>query len=354
MFERRLLNVVATIICLCSSQPIWAQESLHDCPSYPPLINVSGSNIYSDKRGSITDPESEKANDADRAPVYGFIEYAVESIDGPPSGSKLKNLSPGCANLILEDWATKNALRTTNLSDGSFSRYGAINRRQMIKAFTILALKLKENGMELGPHVLPWLEKLVHDLIPSLRQRGSRADGQGNLWFWDGATAAVFYLLSKDRASYQFQDKVWHQAVAAIDNDGYLPTEITRGRRALVYHMYALSAILLLREARRAIGIHTRQEEEARLKLLGARICSTFSNPKPMMVKAQASDMERPGEWGARLIVVYGQDLLTDDWKTCGIKVENFIDVGSCGDQRKLRKLFEKLAKKKEQSFSGT
>jgi hypothetical protein len=58
--------------------------------------------------------------------------------------------------------------------------------------------------------------------------------------------------------------------------------------------------------------------------------------------------MEMPGEWGGRVIAAYGQDLLTDEWKKCGIEVKNFWSTPDGGDQITVRKMFEKLAKDKD------
>ncbi len=252
---------------------------------YPPLINVSGTNFYTDNRGSVVDQNSESKNERERAPVNDFAEFVIESVDGSPSWSKLKNPSADRANEILEQWASADALRTAKLPDGSFSRYGEINRKMMIGTMVVLALKLKTHGLVLGPHVVPWLNRLVQGLIESIHKHlaaNSDPHPYGNIYVQSGYIAAVYTLISHNQESYRFQDEVWKNAINSIDENGYLPSELARGRRALVYHIRWLDYALMLRAARRALGLHTRPWEEARLKKVGDCISKAFCDAKAM------------------------------------------------------------------------
>ncbi|MDR3613213.1 MAG: alginate lyase family protein [Candidatus Obscuribacterales bacterium] len=286
-----------------------------------------------------------------KKPVTDFAEYVIESIDGQPRWSKLKNLSIESANATLEEWARADALRSSNDTNGRYSRQGGINRRIMIGTMAMLALKLKAHGVQLGPNVTPWLGKRVHELIANWHK--ANATG-GNLYVQDGFTSAVYRLLAYDKICYQAQDEIWQNGIKGIDENGYVATEITRGRRALVYHLRYLNYLLFLRAARRSLGIHTRPWEERRLKALGALICRTQCDQKEMSSKANSTDMEIPGDWGTRVLVAFGEDLLTQDWEACGTKVKAFGDPSDGGDLNIVKKMFDDLAAQRDKQAKNS
>jgi poly(beta-D-mannuronate) lyase len=328
--------VATALLFACAAEP----KTQAACPSYPPVINVQGATFYVDPKGSKVDHAAEQENNDRQAPVFSFLSYIFESVDGAPSYSKIADLSPACANTLLEAWAKAGALRTTNDANGAYSRQGGIDRQSMIRSFVIVALKLKQNGQTLGPDVVPWLGRLVDDNNRSWQKNNLR----GNLYYWSGATAAAYALLSGDPASLAFQNQVWADAMAAIRPDGTLPSELTRGSRALIYHQYALSALLTLRAARQALHATQTPEDARKLRLLADRVGASLCHPEQMAALAHVAQEEMPGEWGYREIAAFGGDLLGPDWSRCGVKVQNFIDQGNGGDQRRTRAMFASLS----------
>lgn len=106
------MKYVAMLPALALSLTAGAQ-SRAPCPSYPPVLNVSGPEFYSDAQGSQVDPVKEAELARNREPINDFLSYETQSLDGAPSWSKLRELSPTCANLLLEGWAAAHAMATT-------------------------------------------------------------------------------------------------------------------------------------------------------------------------------------------------------------------------------------------------
>ncbi|MGH6868191.1 MAG: alginate lyase family protein, partial [Methylocella sp.] len=257
---------------------------------------MSGKTFYTDTKGSQVNDAAQKENEAKQKPIADFLHYELESLDGTPSWSHIQGLSAPCANTLLESWAKAGALSATRDENGNYSSQGGIDRQVLIRSFIFVGLKLQSKGFELGPNVIPWLRKLVQHNNENWRKISLRS----NLYYWAGSIAANFALLSHDQDSLNFQNEVWKYAMSAIRDDGVLDSEATRGTRALVYHQYALSALLTLREARRALGLRAIDVEQRKLRVLADRVGTALCHPETMAGIASEKTQELPGEWGYR------------------------------------------------------
>jgi poly(beta-D-mannuronate) lyase len=336
-----LFAVACFTSMLLSGSALGAVASSTPRPNYPAVINVSGTKFYTDAIGSVVSKAAEQDDLAKQAPLFAFLTYEFASLDGEPLGKSVSNPSASCANQLLEEWAKADALRTALDDAGAYSLQGGVNRQKLLRSFVMVALKLKFHGLQLGPDVTPWLTKLVHNNNRSWRQITLRT----NLYYWAGATAADFYLLSHDQDSLQFQNQVWSDAISAIHDDGYLDAELARGRRALVYHQYALSAILSLREARRAMGLQIADAEQHRIQLLFNRVGTSLCHPDTMAAAAKVASVEIPDYWGFREIDALGTDLSNDDMKKCSVPVDSYFDINNGGDQKINHAMFLAFAK---------
>lgn len=308
------------------------------CPTYPPVLNVSGPEFYSDAKGSKVDPAKEAELSRDRKPINDFLSYETQSLDGAPSWSKLTDLSPVCSNLLLESWASANAMATTVDAGGNYSREGGVDRGEFTRGMVMLTLKLKAEGMTLGPHILPWLGHLVSDKIAGDRKHLAQGNHEGNLYYEDGATAAGYALLTQDKNAFDFQNDVWRYFLTSVHEDGYLDSELSRGSRALIYHNRALSMLLTLREIRKALHIPETAEDRVKLKSLSDLVGRSICHPEEMAARAGVESEEPMGEWGYRVQQAYGADLMNKDWQSCGIRTNNLIDLNGGGDLDKMRR----------------
>lgn len=323
--------------------PAAKAQTASQCPNYPPVLNVSGPEFYSDAKGSQVDPVKEAELAKDRRPINDFLSYETQSLDGAPAWSKIPDLSSTCANLLLESWAGANAMATTVDAQGKYSREGGIDKGSFTRGMVMLAIKLRAHGAQLGPHVLPWLGRLVSGKIKGDRQHLSQGNREGNLYYEDGATAAGYALLTRDSDAYDFQNEVWRYFLSAVHDDGYLDSELSRGSRALIYHNRALSMLLALREIRAALHVSETPEDRTKLKALSDLVGHSICHPEDMAARAGVTSQEPLGDWGYRVQETYGADLMNKDWQTCGIKTNNLIDLSGGGDLNGMRQALKAL-----------
>ena len=81
----------------------------------------------------------------------------------------------------------------------------------------------------------------------------------------------------------------------------------------------ALSATLMLRSARAALGYWETPHEHGRLALLANRIGRGLYDPPTMAVSAGATQ-EVPGSYAYRVPIGFGSDLMSQDWARCGFQ----------------------------------
>jgi hypothetical protein len=202
-------------------------------------------------------------------------------------------------------------------------------------------LKFKAAGFPVDATTLSWLRTLNYKNMDYYQKSTNR----GNFYVWSGAAAALFGILDHDAKAIAYQDIVWRDAMDKIRGDGTIAGEMARGQRALIYHLFSFSAILVLRSAREALGYTESPEDKVRLQSLANEIGKTLCDPQVMGVTAQAT-IEIPGDWGFRIPHGFGQDLMDADWSRCGRPHVDLSDPSSGGDARHTAEMLDQLAQK--------
>jgi hypothetical protein len=314
----------------------YAASSLGDnCPTFPPVLSLSLGDIYADAQGSVPNDAVVKKNRYLITGVDRFMRYLEKALDNPGAGPN--EASAACAYENFRTWAKAGAL---TIDPKPFSREGAAKRSEYLIGINVLALKFKTAGFAMDPDMLAWLRSLTRANMISYE----RAINRGNLRIWSAAAAALYALIESDADALHFQDRVWHEAMAAIHDDGTIDVEVARSHRALIYHMFSLSATLVLRSARTAFGQPETADDNHRLRLLADMIGRTLCDPREMERTAKAIQ-EVPGDWAYRVPIGYGSDLLTGDWSRCGRPKADLSDPTSGGDARHSADVLSRLAR---------
>jgi hypothetical protein len=323
-FGRLLYPLAAVLISLAAAASPGAAQPGPSCPSFPPVPYLTGVSFYTDVRGSVASPTLVQQNEASRAPVEGFMRYAEQALD---TGGSNRN-AIACAHDAFEAWARAGALTK---KPPAFNRQGIIDTHQFTIGLNVLALKFKAAGYPPDANVMQWLRTLNDQEIQYFRSSPNR----GNLYFWSGAAVALFAPLSHDRPAIDYQNRVWSDTTSSIGEHGTLESEMVRGRMSLSYHMYAFSALLVQRAARQALGYPTSASDMARLQSLAGLIGRALCDPRNMQTAAHAETMITPKDWAFRVPVAFGRDMLTPDWKRCGISNPSGADVSVGGNDER-------------------
>jgi poly(beta-D-mannuronate) lyase len=292
------------------------------CPAFPPVKYLELEEFYTDPKFSVVNQAAEDRNNAQVKPVDNFMRYVEQALDHP-SGQTDPSVS-SCAYNAFKSWAAAGALTG---EPPKFNSEGALKRTSYLVGINILALKLKAAGHPLDGVILKWLHTLNAKNVDFFEHGSNR----GNLRVWSGAIAALHAVIDPDPLFRRYQDQVWHEAIAAIHDDGTIDAEMARGARALIYHMFSLSATLVLHDARQTLGYPDAPSDIARLHLLIGTVGKTLCDPHRFDTPAKAVQ-EIPGDWAYRVPNGFGPDLLTADWTRCGMPKAALADTTFGGD----------------------
>jgi hypothetical protein len=327
---------LAVLLSTVGAAHSYAASSVGDnCPPFPPVLSLSLGDIYADVQGSIPNNAVVQKNRDLTTGVDQFMRYLEKALDNPSADPD--EASAACAYENFRTWAKAGAL---TIDPKHFSREGAEKRSEYLIGINILALKFKTAGFAMDSNMLAWLRSLNRANMISYE----RATNRGNLRIWSAAAAGLYVLIEPDPDALNYQDRVWREAMAAIHDDGTIDVEVARSHRALIYHMFSLSATLVLRSARTALGQPETADDRHRLGLLADMIGRTLCDPREMERMAKATQ-EVPGDWAYRVPIGYGSDLLNGDWSRCGRPKADLSDPTSGGDARRSADVLSRLAR---------
>lgn len=294
------------------------QAQSADCSTFPIVTAESGVSFYSDRAGSVSDPHLVQQNVQALSNVRDFMACLERAVDGPGGAGAVVP-----AYRALGRWAAAGALMQTPPNTE-----GRVARALMSAGFGLIILKFRANGMPDDPVIDRWYAGLAAAVTDDYR------DFRGNVYPWVGATNALSALISGDPNGRAFQDTAWRTELAQVQDDGTLAPELARSGRALVYHQLAASGLLVLHQARRALGIADDPRSMTRLKtllqLVGTSLCDSGS-----LGRLAGAAQEKPGSWGFRVAYGFGGGLLPDGWTRCGPPKPDFNAVDYGGDTRK-------------------
>jgi hypothetical protein len=137
--------------------------------------------------------------------------------------------------------------------------------------------------------------------------------------------AASLTLIDGDRNALQYENQVWRAGLAQIGPDGYLPSELRRQSRALLYHQYYASALIFLRQLRAALGQLPTARDDADLRRLIERVEAALCDPAAMAGIAGAQQ-EPPSADQFAVGLAFGDGLVDERWTRCGTKPPEMRD----------------------------
>lgn len=331
MNANAVLRSAAIVIFLgCSSQG----HAEVACQSIPPLATLVLEGIYSDAKGSIEDRAAEDRNTAQTKDVSTFLTAVENAIDKP--AARPGDPESDCAFKQFGLWARAGAL---TFEPPSYNREGKISRGLMNPGFQMAGVKFRAAGFSLNQQILSWLKTMNTENVEFYEKGTNR----GNQRVWAATGAAIHALLDRDPEAMRFQDQVWHEAIAAIHDNGAVDAEVSRGKRAIVYHLYSFAATVMLHSARQALGYPDNPADMARLRLLGHLIGRSMCDQTEMEHLA-GEKQEVPGAWAYRVTTGFAdKDLTGEDWARCIPANVVAFEWGSGGDPRRSAAILKQL-----------
>jgi poly(beta-D-mannuronate) lyase len=325
-----IFGFVFFILCFAEAS---GKES---CPSVPPILRIETVPIYYDDKGSKQDAGQLILHNQTIRPLRTFLAELTRFVDRPES-ARAERFT--CPLTLLKAWAESDALL---MKPSNFS--GVRERERFGIGINVVAIKLLANGQQLGAGVLQWIGSLNKAIMRDFDLR-KRVD---NLYAWSGVNAASYALINTSAIALDYQNTVWRHAIDQIDENGFVASELRRGPRALIYHEYYLSALLVFRTFRNALGYPISDIDTGKIQKLAARVGTSLCDDAALNAATGEIQQVRPRAAEFSPIIIFGADVIDKNWRRCGVTDPSLTDVSLGGDLDQTLQAIHKLRKHPE------
>ena len=115
------------------------------------------------------------------------------------------------------------------------------------------------------PRIAAWLAALAADGRAFIESRPEAASSSANHRYWNGLGAAAAGVAAGDQSLLDWGIESARIGLAQVNDQGFLPRELNRGKRARDYHIYAIAPLVLIAEIAAAQGIDLYAEQDGAL-----------------------------------------------------------------------------------------
>ena len=252
---------------LWDTKQVTLSDASYSCPGIVHLSpDLTTDRFYSDSKSSIIDPEKWKAYVASSGPYKELGQRIVDAADAyRTTGSRE---AAECAVRHMGAAANDGVFTGKMSSNQAYYVQGWV-----IGAIAIAYLKVRDSGLisdRQSKQILPWIVNVVHqtmDYYDARRKKGT-GDAENNHLYWAGVEVAAAGVAANDRKLFEWGMDTFRAGVDEIQPNGSLPREMTRGQRALHYHLFAVAPLVYLAEFGEANGLNLYAERNRALKKL--------------------------------------------------------------------------------------
>lgn len=217
-----------------------SRQQIAACPPAPaPVRDLDVPRFYANREGTVVDPAASKKHDAAVAPLVAFVRAIVEGADKAMARQDAQRAA--CSLAWLQTWAEGDAWL------GVMATQQAEYQRKWDLAGVALAyLKLKPYATDAQRAAIePWLRRW------SAKARAFFDNPQrtrNNHWYWLGLGMMATSLATASNEHWQTVRDIFDDALGDIRADGALPKELERQERALFYHVFAVTPLVVMAE----------------------------------------------------------------------------------------------------------
>ena len=206
-----------------------------------------------------------------RAYAKGLVKIANDYVRSNPRNPA----AAGCALDWLEHWASANAMSDMR------SKQALYNLGQTLGGFALAYLQIR-NAPDLPAdkkkRVEAWLRALSRQVV-NFMDNNHEVSGRNNHRYWAGLAATAAGIATNDTQLNQWGIDSARIGLSQITPEGTLPLEISRGKRARDYHIYAAEPLIATAELALSRGIDLYAEKDGALKRLVDRVVASLDDP---------------------------------------------------------------------------
>ncbi|MEO1205751.1 MAG: alginate lyase family protein [Pseudomonadota bacterium] len=209
------------------------------CPaqSLEPVTDFRLERFYTDARSSQVRADIRAANRAQSRPLKMFLNRIADVSDRAVLHGD--RVAAECGLNALLKWTRADAM-----AGPMPTKQSEHHRKWALSGLALAYLKLKPfASLEARAGIEPWLQNLAGDA------QAVFADGKttrNNHYYWLGLAVGAVGLATDMPHYWDAARVILERGLDDIDEDGHLPMEMARGRKALHYHVFAVTPLAVL------------------------------------------------------------------------------------------------------------
>jgi len=208
-------------------------------PPPPPVRDLDLPRFYGDDEGSKIDPELARRHKAAVAPLTDFLRQVVAETD--KAARRADEKAARCALDWIAAWA-KGEAWLGNMG----TKQAEYQRKWDLAGVALAYLKLKRHATPAQRKLIePWLVHFA-DTVQTFQLAPGRK--RNNHLYWLGLGLAATAVVAESPRHWEAARAIMTEALGHVQRDGTLRLELERGQRALHYHAFALTPLVVMAE----------------------------------------------------------------------------------------------------------
>jgi poly(beta-D-mannuronate) lyase len=247
-----------------------------DCPAPPSLPrDIITSGFYADAAKSVPDPARYAAYRASVKPINDAARDVAKMADAYRTRGDVA--AARCVARWLASFARADVL-TGKMSS---------NQAYYVQGWTLGAFAIDWLKVRAAPGVIDktsegvpaWLGRVAALNRDYYAGRDEKVDGRNNHRYWAGLAAMAAGIAADRRDEFGWGLQSMQIGLRQVDADGTLPLEMARRAKALHYHLFAVTPLMVMAELAGANRVDVWHENDGALKRLADRALAGASDP---------------------------------------------------------------------------
>lgn len=274
------------------------EKDARDCPTdaspYTATLDFPSRYEGSDKARDDVNEAAQAKYRKLIAPISAMEKGLVGQVDDYLRSGNAESLA--CATDLLRRWSAANALM------GEAANHTGKSMRKWAMASVASAyLRLKFSASQplsadptLMQQVEGWLSGMATRVVQEWTDQP--LDKINNHEYWAAWAVMAVSVAVNRRDLYAWSMKQFDTAMRQVTDEGYLPNELRRDTRALLYHNYALPPLVMIAAFAKANGQTPDEAKRAALARLVDRVLAGVSDPDEFENKTGKKQVQEFGE----------------------------------------------------------
>jgi poly(beta-D-mannuronate) lyase len=250
-----------------------AHAAASECPVPPPgPRDIKAMGYYTDKSHSVIDPVKLQENRAMTKPLDDYTKEVADLSDRYLADHDVE--AGQCALAWLAGWAHDGAMLGTMVHiNNEQSDY----LRQWVQSGAAISYLKTENLATPEQRALigDWLKQVA---VANLAYWDNSKRERNNHYYWTGVAVMASAVATDDASLLETAQEIYEKGIDDIEDDGRLPMEMARGKRALHYHNYALAPLVMMAEMARLKGLDWYAYRDHRIDRLAALVARGYDD----------------------------------------------------------------------------